>query len=58
MTRTELKVKLAEECLPRDGSFEVVKDYKGVPTWNSSPDYELAEKIVNFLISKGVPLEE
>lgn len=58
MTKTELKVKLAEQILPVK-DWEVIRDKQ---TWNPKfqwvHDYELAEKIVNFLHEQGINLEE
>lgn len=57
MNKTELKVKLAEAMFVKDDGYKVVsKDAKGRINFHNpySPDYELAERVLNFLESQGV----
>lgn len=56
MTRTELKIKLAESVLPpsdygiykNDNSTKIIRDY----------DYDLAERIINFLTLNGIKISD
>lgn len=55
MTLTELKIKLAEQCLPNNG-VNVTRTEYGDLKWVKDADYELAEKILYFLKRQGVNL--
>jgi hypothetical protein len=58
MTRTELKIKLAEQVLPVK-DWEVIRHKMNYnPEFSFVRDYELAEKIVNFLVKQGLKIEE
>lgn len=58
MTKTELKVKLAEECLFPANSYVVGLNDDGTTIWGVTYDYHQAEKIIQFLETQGVKLED
>lgn len=57
-TKTELKLMLAEEVLPPDVDMAIVRTEQGDIKFSRSYDYQLAERILNFLELKGVKLYE
>ena len=58
MTKTELKIKLATECLEPIQEFVVERNKDGTLRFGSTYNYELAEKIVNFLNQRGIKLDD
>lgn len=58
MTKTELKVKLAEECLFPANTYVIGLNDDGTTIWGINYDYSLAEKIIHFLDENGVPLSD
>lgn len=57
MTKTELKKKLAEAVLPPE-SGGVVRTEVGDIEMNVVYDYALAERVINFLSTQGVKLDD
>ena len=55
MDKTQLKVKLAEEVLPPKGD-QVVRLENGQVKFTKNYDYDLAERILNYLEVEGVKL--
>lgn len=58
MTKTELKIKLAEQILPSKKWDAIRNESTWAFEFKQINDYELAEKIVNFLHEQGFNLEE